>query len=196
MWLMKKRLKQSGYEVCTIDYETVGIDVIDLLSESSAQIETCLKNKKTHFVGHSLGGLVIKNYLSSSDNLQKIADLGEVVFVGTPNKGSDFADALKDHYAMSMGGEIGPALMTGPGTLGNQIGTILVPAGVIAGSKGYKVTEKYFDQPNDGLVSVASTRLTNMKDFIVLEVSHSAMRYDKQVIEQVLNYLDQGHFKH
>ena len=33
-----------------------------------------------------------------------------------------------------------------------------------------------------------------MKDFIALPVSHSAMRYDETVAQQVTHFLTQGHF--
>lgn len=195
MWLMEKRLEDSGYEVCLLDYKTIGQNNQSLFIETVAQIDNCLNGKRTHFVGHSLGGLVIKNYLNNDQNRNKISQLGEVVFAGTPNRGSEVADAMKDHYLMKIGGEVAKSLMTGIDTLGDQLGKSEVAIGVIAGSKSVNLTEQYFSVPNDGLVSVESTKTANMKDFLVLDVSHAAMRYDKEVTLQILHFLKNGYFR-
>ena len=194
MWLMEQRFANEGYEVCLLDYKTIGQNNESLFNDTEQQIDNCLNGKKTHFVGHSLGGLVIKNYLNNESNRTKIMQLGEVVFAGTPNHGSEVADAMKDHYLMKIGGEVARSLMTGIDTLGDRLGKSDVAVGIIAGSKSIKLTEQYFTTANDGLVSVESTKTANMKDFIVLDVSHAAMRYDKDVAEQILHYLKNGYF--
>ena len=58
------------------------------------------------------------------------------------------------------------------------------------------MTEKYFTSANDGLVSVESTKLANMKDHIVLEVGHASIRYDKEVTNQILYFIKNGRFDH
>ncbi len=196
MWLMEKRFEDAGYEVCLLDYRSIGQNSESLFAETELQIDNCLNGKRTHFVGHSLGGLVIKNYLNNTRSRAKVTHLGEVVFAGTPNRGSEVADALKDHYLMKIGGEIAKSLMTGVDTLGDRLGPSDVPIGIIAGAKSMKLTEQYFSVANDGLVSVDSTRVANMKDFIVLDVSHAAMRYDKDVATQILHFVDKGYFNH
>lgn len=196
MWLMERRFADEGYDVCLLDYKTIGQDNGALFSDTVRQIDACLSDKKTHFVGHSLGGLVIKNYLSNPERLNNITSLGEVVFAGTPNHGSEVADAMKDHYLMEIGGEVAKSLMTGIDTMGDKLGQNTVPVGVIAGRKSMPMTQDYFSDDNDGLVSVESTKLANMKDFIVLDVSHSAMRYDKEVALQILHFLENGTFNH
>jgi hypothetical protein len=45
-------------------------------------------------------------------------------------------------------------------------------------------------------VSVESTKLSNMKDFIEIEVGHSNMRYNKEVAEQTVHFLKHGQFNH
>lgn len=195
MWRLEGRLNDAGYDVCSIDYSTVGVSTEQVLAESFKEIQSCLvAGKKTHFVGHSLGGLVIKHYLASEQKTLPNNLLGEVVFVGTPNKGSEVADHFKGHKIAEWFGSISTALMTGSQTLGNQITGFDIPVGVIAGTKSSVITESLFKGPNDGLVSVESAKLANMKDFITMKVGHAGMRYDENVAHQILYFLRFGKF--
>lgn len=195
MWLLQRRIEEAGFNVCSIDYETFGQSVNHVLTQAADEINACIPDGKiVHFVGHSLGGLVIQDFLSKETSNDRRFVLGEVVLIGTPNKGSEVANKLKDHFLMSLDGGIGKALQTGAETLGNKVNTNNISVGVIAGTKSSSMTAKFFSGPNDGLVSVESTKTENMKDFIALPVSHSAMRYDETVSEQVAHFLSQGKF--
>lgn len=196
MWRLENKLEEAGFDVCSIDYDTIGESVEHVLDEANSEIDNCIKPAtKLHFVGHSLGGLVIKNYLASHPNFATDYNLGEVVMVGTPNKGSEVADRLANHMVMNFDGGIGKALMTGSDTLGNTIPTPNVAVGVIAGTAQSGSTAQYFSGPNDGLVSVESAKFKNMKDFVSLDVSHSAMRYNDKVAQQIVHFLNWGKFK-
>lgn len=196
MWRIEDKLEQAGFEVCSIDYDTIGESVFHVLQQATDEIDDCIHSAgRIHFVGHSLGGLVIKSYLSIRPEFSTQYNLGEVVMVGTPNKGSEVADHLKGHMLMNLDGGIGKALMTGSDTLGKQIPELDIEVGVIAGTDGSAATSQYFKGPNDGLVSVESAKFSKMKDFITLNVSHSAMRYNKDVAEQIIHFLNYGSFR-
>ncbi|MDO6569222.1 alpha/beta fold hydrolase [Alteromonas sp. 1_MG-2023] len=197
MWLFAHRIEHANYKVCLLDYATIGVSVASLLDETTRQIDTCLQNApKVHFVGHSLGGLVIRAYLQNNEDELESVNVGEVVLIGTPNKGSELADYYSDSWLMNLGGGVSRALVTGSRSLGNNLDAIDFNIGVIAGTKPLGLTRNKFKGPNDGLVSVESTKLEGMSDFITIEVGHSQMRYSEEVANQTIHFLQQGAFEH
>jgi len=67
MWKFAQRLKKTNYKVCLLDYATIGESVASVLAQTTKQINECVINApKVHFVGHSLGGLVIKSIPTKS----------------------------------------------------------------------------------------------------------------------------------
>ncbi|WP_249935925.1 alpha/beta hydrolase [Pseudoalteromonas sp. S3785] len=190
-----QQLKHARYKVCSLDYASLRQSVKAVLLQTNKQINACISNaNKVHFVGHSLGGLVIRAYLQNNSALLNSNKLGNVVLIGTPNKGSELANHLNGSWLMHIAGGISQALVTGDNSLGNTIDELNISLGVIAGTKRSPLTEHYFKGENDGLVSVESTKLNKMRDFITLDVSHTGMRYNQQVIQHTLYFLQTGAF--
>ena len=66
-----------------------------------------------------------------------------------------------------------------------------VPFGVIAGDKGQRLT---FNEPNDAVVTVESTKLYGMTDWIILDHGHTFIMDSKDTFEQCQHFLEQGSF--
>ena len=194
MWMLAARLQWAGYQVHNIDYDSFQKSPSQILDEVSQQISGCCQTTRApvHFVGHSLGGLMIRAYLDQ----QRPENLGHVVLIGTPNQGTDFVDKNRNSWWMQLAGDVALALGTGADSFPNSLPSPDYPLGVIAGYRKGSTGDDDIAGADDGLVPLISTPVTGMNDFLLVESGHSAMRYNGTVAAQTIHYLDNGKFDH
>ena len=198
MLLLNSALTAAGYDVYSLEYPSIEETPEALVEIVGEEINNCCKNgeKTVHFVGHSLGGLLLRDYLGR----HRQGNLGHVVLIGSPNKGSELADADLDIAAQeTMLGWAGPsaqALHTGPDGYAASLPAPDYTVGVIAGNRGNHVSDNWLPTPNDGVVSVESARLDGMTDFIAVDVTHWDMRSSPVVADLVIDFLGHGRFNY
>jgi triacylglycerol lipase len=147
-----------------------------------------------HFVTHSMGSLVVRKLIQDA----RPANLGRVVMIGPPNQGSAAADQAKENVILRkfLGGNL-VRLGTGEDAVARTLGPADFEVGIIAGE--VTLTSLFTDvlgDKNDGAVSVESTKLAGMRDFIVVPHSHTIMLWRTLVIDHVRTFLREGEFKH
>ena len=194
MSMLGRKLTKAGFNVINIGYSNHKFSLEQIADYVHAKLERKhLTNGPIHFVGFSMGGLVIRAYLQAYPPQR----LGRVVMIGTPNHGSEVADHLvhRGWYRMLFGVS-GAQLVTRAEVRKN----LLVNAsdfelGVIAGNRSFFPAMGWkFLGEHDGKVSVESTKLPGMKDHIVLPLSHSFLAVNARVYAQVAHFLKQGGF--
>ena len=93
--------------------------------------------------------------------------------------------------------DVGQQVRTGPDGIGWRLQPVAEEIGVIAGRR---TAQPWFSRlipgEDDGVVSVASTRLPEMRDFIVVDSSHTLMLLDRGVHRQIRHFLLTGGFLH
>jgi triacylglycerol lipase len=190
------RLRKQGHAVLNLAYpslnhsieylaeEVLHPEVEGLLNSSSARID---------FITHSMGGIVVRYYLKH----HRFEKLGRVVMLAPPNQGSELVDRMKSIPLLAR--SLGPAareLGRDRYSLPLKLGRARFELGIIAGNRsGNLLNSLLIDGPDDGTISVRSTRLPGMDDFIILPYSHRSLLKSDEVIEQVIHFLKHGAFE-
>lgn len=192
MWSLASRLEDAGYRVERVGYSSLNQTPEEIVNVVSQQIDECCADigKTVNFVGHSLGGLLIRAYLQN----RKIDNLGRVVLIGTPNQGTAIVDKYKERWWMALLGPTTAALGTDDGSFPKSLAPPYYPVGVIAGFRQSDMPDEILPGKDDGLVAIESTKLEGMGDFIIIESGHSMMRYNDDVAKQTISFLKNGRF--
>jgi pimeloyl-ACP methyl ester carboxylesterase len=185
----------ADYSVINVDYPSreLAIEPLAQIAISGA-LEQCEEDAKVHFVTHSLGGILVRQYLQN----HKIENLGRTIMLGPPNQGSELADFLANNILFEFyNGPSGQQLGTGKDSVPINLGHVDFELGVIAGNKSFNpVLTKLTSAQHDGIVSVDSSKVDGMTDHMVMPVTHTFMMMDANVIQQVQFFLSHGKFDH
>ncbi len=195
MTKLMSNLVREGFIVENVDYPSRDL-AIDKLAPVAIEegINRCRKHEtqQISFVTHSLGGILVRYYLKYND----IPELHRVVMLGPPNQGSEVVDKLKDFPGFQfINGPIGTQLGTKASDIPKSLGSVDFELGVIAGTKSINlILSALLPDPNDGKVSVESTKVEGMSDFMTLPTAHPFMMNNDKVISQVIYFLKSGKF--
>lgn len=195
-WAMARlanKLRVEGFTVRRFRYASTAGSLDDhargLQAFSSEYVSRCQPGDALHFVGHSLGGLVILRMLGKATGLPQ----GRVLMLGSPLVGSEVARRASGiPGAGKLLGNVRDALHSGYGQLptdretGMIAGTTAMGLGVLLGGTG---------KPGDGTVSVDETRATGFKDHLLLPTTHTGLLFSSEVAWQSAVFLRTGSFQ-
>lgn len=192
---MAKALEEAGYETINIRYPSRSKTIRDLADEHLAPaIEGCRREKATkiHFVTHSLGGILVRDYLAR----HTLPELGRVVMLAPPNRGTEVVDRIGHWRAFkAVNGPAGQELGTAKTSIPNTLGPVTYPVGIIAGDRSInRVNSRMIAGPDDGKVSVENTKLEGMTDHVVIHRTHPMIMKRRETITLTLRFLKTGSF--
>lgn len=190
MALMQRRIARAGYRVLNYSYPTLRLT----LTENAQRLARYCRDitaPRLHFVGHSLGGIILLRMLELEGGAP-----GRVVLAGVPSTGSYAAHRFSrlPGGRAALGRSMTEWVAAGRCDPGDR-SEIGVLAGSLPLGLGCMVAPD-LPRPSDGVVSVAETDVPGMRDRIVLRVSHSGMLVSKAVVRQVCAFLRDGAFAH
>jgi pimeloyl-ACP methyl ester carboxylesterase len=192
---LERSLQQAGLATLNLTYasrrkplDALACDIHPVISQFSEAIQGPL-----HFVGHSMGGLLARVYVAG----YRPARLGRVVMLGTPNGGSELADLLQGSLLYrSYYGPAGQQLTTQPDSTLALLPPVDYAVGIVAGNRAINPIAWRFvlPRPNDGCVSVESSKLAGMADHITIKATHIGLSRHADAIQQTIAFLADGHF--
>ena len=189
MTVLHRRIARSGYRASSFSYSSVRLT----LTQNADRLAAFCSVRDLpglHFVGHSLGGLVILRMLERAAGLR----VGRIVLMGTPY-GASFAARRLEQLpgGRAMLGRSVPEWQARGNSRhagGHEIGVI---AGTISAGLGRLVAPD-LPLPNDGVVTVEETRIPDMRDHVVMPINHSGMLVSAAVARQICEFIRHGAF--
>lgn len=197
-WVMSSLaadLKRAGYRVRKLSYPTRPYPV-EVLVERYLRpaVAACDDGAPVHIIAHSLGAILVRCLLQTG----RLPPGSRVVMLGPPNRGSEVADRLRRWplYRWLMG-QVGQQLGTGPDSIVHRLRPVREEIGIIAANRSMQPWfSALIPGEDDGAVAVSSTRLAEMRDFIVVNTTHTLLLFNREVRRQVRHFLAEGRFVH
>jgi len=189
--LLRRRIAaKQGYSCHSFTYRTVSNSVQPVINQLSRFVSR-IDADRVHFVGHSLGGIVLHRYFEQARDLPP----GRVVFLGSPTVKSMSAERVGRLPVLRsmIGRMVTEELVTPTGTREWRCDREL---GCIAGTRPMGLGRFFarFDEDSDGTVSVSETKLPGHTAHVTLPVSHMGMLTSAKVAAEVGAFLETGHF--
>ena len=179
---------REGYEVISIQYPST-IDNIEEISRKYIEpvIKSIPKDKEKYFITHSMGTLVIREFLIKN----KIENLKNVIFISPPTHGTDLADSF---LAQAIKYGLGKAffeLSMKENSFANTLAAPNYKCKVFMGNKSnnyfYSMIIKGQD---DGMVPVATAKIENCEYELINGDTHKSILVDKGVIYKTKEFID------
>lgn len=197
---MARALRKAGFAPHVVDYPSRKHTIealVDRIVAPRVNVLLAEGAEHVHFVTHSLGGVLVRAFAAARlDAGRPLPEGSRAVMLAPPHAGSEVADALAERGPFRR--VIGPALpqlrTDGiPADLGPVRG---IEAGVIAGSRSVPGFDRFFEGPNDGLVSVASAHAPDgLADEAVVPIAHTFPMVAPSVVRLTIRFLRTGRFE-
>jgi pimeloyl-ACP methyl ester carboxylesterase len=196
-WTLRKlerALQRRGFATLNLGYASRSKPLEALAEDIHPQVAAFAAglDGPIHFVGHSMGGLLARVYVAR----YRPDRLGRVVMLGTPNGGSEIVDLLQQLAVYRwFFGPAGLQLTTRPDEALASLPALDYPVGVVAGNFSLYPSSLFLvPRPNDGRVSVASSKLADMADHVIVRASHAGLTRHPAAIDQTIAFLRGGRF--
>ncbi len=192
MSYLERSLEKRGYRVVNLGYPSTRVPieeaarrVLDALREQTAG------DSRVHLVGHSMGNIVLRKALERG-----LPNLGRMVMIAPPNRGSFAAEALHDlDIYLWVLGPAGQQLSAGNQDFFDALPTPPCPFGIIAGGKGDgRGFNPILPGDDDGTVRVEETRLQGASGFVLVNNTHTLLLFDAETAEYTSRFLASGRF--
>lgn len=193
MSVLASRLAKRGYRMHVFGYASRAQPLAAHAGRLARYAREVSGGGQVHFVGHSLGGLVVLAALAG----ESAPAVASVVLLGTPARGCMAGRRLARLGAGRwMLGESEALWREGRVATWDAVAHGGAPLGVVAGSVPIGLSRVLGRLPgvNDGVVRLEETEVGGMAGRIVLPVGHTGLIFSARVVAQTAYFLEHGRF--
>lgn len=189
-------LEQAGFEPLPIGYPSRTHSITELIGHLRPRLQA-LGTGRVHFVGHSLGGILLRALLAEPVPFT----IGRFVMVAPPNRGAYVVTRLGRYPMLHrfFGRPAVELFRDAPWLAGWPVPACEI--GVIAGSRGFHplapvswANALLNPHAHDGTVELDSTQLPGMRDHIVIAANHTYICDHPETLRLTLAFLKYGSF--
>jgi pimeloyl-ACP methyl ester carboxylesterase len=188
--VLQHRLRvDHGFEPSIFSYPSITGAMADHVASLHAYVQAH-RSERLHFVGHSLGGIVILKMFEMYDDIPP----GRIVCLASPMQGSCAVDGFArwPFARAALGAAICEEVLSSRPRQWNGRRDVGIIAGSLSIGLGRLFAE--FHEPSDGTLLVSETKLDGAKDHIVMPVSHTGIVFSAEATAQVAKFLKDGSF--
>lgn len=197
MFVLKENLEQLDYQCYVVDlpltFKSIPTCTAMFKEKFRALTAELTSEARINLVGHSTGGVIIRNFLATT-NQQLTID--KVVLIATPNQGSQLANlaAKLSTLFVKVFKPINSLQQDNFKTLNLKVPNEIA-LGAIAGTKSNLVLGNLLAGANDGRIQVKEVKDKTLDDFTVLPYGHKEIHYQFQTAKVVDYFLKNGQFE-
>ncbi|MDV6377781.1 alpha/beta hydrolase [Sporosarcina sp. GW1-11] len=193
MQTLATNLESRGYQCQSLNLPLTRreFDLSTALVENTLYDMASKQDTKIHLVGHSTGGLLLRNVLKETEVIQSI---GRCVQIATPNRGSRLAHIASKVMRSTEYFRTLKSLHASYIEKLNLPDFTPFPIGGIAGTRNHLWLGKLLPGENDGLVELESVHYPGLSDFITLPYGHTEIHHKQEVAELTARFLQTGRF--
>lgn len=192
MMVLQAAFRRKGFRTVNWSYPSDRFS-LEKLGQQFGDVVRRHPCKRAHFVCHSMGGLVLRSYLSQS----RPAKSGRVVTIGSPHSGASIAGRFEGWKIF--GAMFGPG---GKELAPSKLPALAMPAdfpniefGTIIGAMGNDFgMNPLIKGDNDGLVGVAEAQLEGAKESLTLKHHHFTIHLQDDTVTATLRFIETGAF--
>lgn len=194
MAILSSRLEDAGFRVIRFGYPSREEPIEDLVERLAAEVRSscCGEEEDVHFVTHSMGGVLVRSYLSQGIEAHR----GRVVMLSPPGQGSEIVDAFAESGLLRK--LLGPAafqLGTGSEGIASELGPVRFELGIITGDRSLSPLGSWLiPGPDDGKVGVGRAEVEGARAFQVIHATHTFIMNRRDVADDVVHFLQHGQF--
>jgi len=188
--VLQHRLRvDHGFEPSIFSYPSITGSMADHVASLRDFVLTH-RAARLHFVGHSLGGIVVLKLLEAHNDIPP----GRVVCLASPMQGSSAVDGFSRWpFARAA---LGEAICEEVLSSRQRHWDGRRDVGIIAGSLSIGLGRLFadFNEASDGTLLISETKLAGAKEHIVMPVSHTGIVFSVEATAQIAAFLRQGAF--